>query len=202
MANLYTVFGIHGVPKKSDHEVARWECAIKFVGIIFNLLLSGPTTSYLTLLFISSSFAFISHLTNFLSYTVFMYITCSFCLTLPLRKNLLGSKRNWPLTFILFFMKKYTTSIELVLVLVLEYIFLSDMNIHLMSRIWIFIHLPGVGRWYRRKVYYLARQWDTYWHRLWSLYRSLGLHHWRQWLTIGWRRHCIQDQFDQLLSYN
>ena len=49
---------------------------------------------YLTLLFISSSFVFISHLTNFLSYSVFMFVACFFCLTLSLRKNLLGSKRQ------------------------------------------------------------------------------------------------------------
>ena len=48
---------------------------------------------YLTLLFISS-FVFISHLTNFLSYSVFTYVPCFFCLTLTLRKNLLGSKRK------------------------------------------------------------------------------------------------------------
>ena len=57
-----------------------------------------------TLLFISSSFVFISHLTNFLSYSMFMYVACFFCLTLPLRKNLLDSKRkaiNIYLAFIL-----------------------------------------------------------------------------------------------------
>ena len=54
----------------------------------------------LTLLF-TSSFVFISHLTNFPSFSVFMYVAWFFfCLTLPLRKNLLGSKRK-PLTFIL-----------------------------------------------------------------------------------------------------
>ena len=49
----------------------------------------------LTLLFVSSSFVFISHLTNFLSYSVFMFVAyVCFCVTLPLRKNLLGSKRK------------------------------------------------------------------------------------------------------------
>ena len=48
---------------------------------------------YLTLLFISS-FVLISHLTNFLSYSMFMYVACFFCLTLPLRKNLLGQKHK------------------------------------------------------------------------------------------------------------
>ena len=32
----------------------------------------------LTLLFVSSSFVFISHLTNFLSYSVFMFVACLF----------------------------------------------------------------------------------------------------------------------------
>ena len=32
----------------------------------------------LTLLFLSSSFVFISHLTNFLSYSVFMFVACLF----------------------------------------------------------------------------------------------------------------------------
>ena len=36
----------------------------------------------------------ISHLTNFPSFSVFMYVACFFCLTLPLRKNLLSPKRN------------------------------------------------------------------------------------------------------------
>ena len=33
---------------------------------------------HLTLLFLSSSFVFISHLTNFLSYSVFMFVACLF----------------------------------------------------------------------------------------------------------------------------
>ena len=46
----------------------------------------------LTLFFLSSSFVFISHLTNFLSYSVFMSVACLFLC--HLRKNLLGSKRK------------------------------------------------------------------------------------------------------------
>ena len=41
-----------------------------------------------------SSFVFISHLTNFLSCSVFVYVAFFSCLTLPLRKNLRGSKRK------------------------------------------------------------------------------------------------------------
>ena len=49
---------------------------IEFV-IIFKLayLYQGQR---LTLLFVSSSFVFISHLTNFLSYSVFMFVACLF----------------------------------------------------------------------------------------------------------------------------
>ena len=53
------------------------------------------------MLFISSSFVFISHLTNFLSYSVFMFVACFFCLTLPLRKNLARFENVRPFSFIL-----------------------------------------------------------------------------------------------------
>ena len=45
----------------------------------------------LTLLFLSSSFVFISHLTNFLSYSVFMFVACLFPCHFAFEK---GSKRK------------------------------------------------------------------------------------------------------------
>ena len=54
---------------------------------ILQLLNYQYLTFDLTLLFISSSFVFISHLTNFLSYSMSMYVACFFCLTLPLKRT-------------------------------------------------------------------------------------------------------------------
>ena len=49
----------------------------------------------LTLLFLSSSFVFISHLTNFLSYSVFMFVACLFLCHFAFEKEpAIGSKRK------------------------------------------------------------------------------------------------------------
>ena len=73
--------------------------SLLFTNLIIFLQSKTPGTYFVrsqvqnpTLLFTSSSVVFISHLTNLLSYSMFMYVAFFSCLTLPLRKNRLGSK--------------------------------------------------------------------------------------------------------------